>query len=65
MQVLTGLQIFQLPVVGVVVNHPQIGGRVSYGYQDSIYQPTQKLTGSLFDQLKSRKIKMHSTKQPD
>ena len=65
MQVLTGLQIFQLPVVGVVVNHPQIGGRVSYGYQDSIYQPTQKLKGSLFDQLKSRKIKMHSTKQPD
>lgn len=65
MQVLTGLQIFQLPVVGVVVNHPQIGGRVSYGYQDSIYQPTQKLKGSLFDQLKSRKIKMHPTKQPD
>ena len=65
MQVLTGLQTFQLPVVGVVVNHPQIGGRVSYGYQDSIYQPTQKIKGSVFDHLKSRKVKMHSTKQPD
>ena len=65
MQVLTGLQIFQLPIVGVVVNHPQIGGRVSYGYQDPMYQPTQKLKGSLFDRLKPRKIKLHSTKQPD
>ena len=65
MQVLTGLQIFQLPVVGVVVNHPQIGGRVSYGYQDSIYQPTKKTKGSLFDQLKPGKIKLHSTQKPD
>ena len=65
MQVLTGLQIFQLPVVGVVVNHPQIGGRMSYGYQDSIYQPTKKSKGSLFDQLKPGKIKLHSTQKPD
>lgn len=65
MQVLTGLQIFQLPIVGVVVNHPQIGGRVSYGYQDPMYQPTQKLKGSLFDRLKPRRIKLHSTKQSD
>jgi polysaccharide biosynthesis transport protein len=65
MQVLTGLQIFQLPVVGVVVNYPQIGGRVSYGYQDSIYQPTKQSKGSLFDQLTPGKLKLHSTHKPD
>jgi polysaccharide biosynthesis transport protein len=65
MQVLTGLQSFRLPVVGVVVNHPQSGGRVSYGYQDPMYQPKRTGTVSLFDRLKSEKIQRPSTKQSD
>lgn len=65
MQVLTGLQIFQLPVVGVVVNHPQSGGRVSYGYQDPLYQPKQRGKGTLLDRFKPEKIKKSSTKQSD
>jgi polysaccharide biosynthesis transport protein len=57
MQVLTRLESFQLPVVGVVVNHSQSGGRVSYGYQNSMYEKKQyekkqKGTGSLLDRLK-------------
>jgi polysaccharide biosynthesis transport protein len=57
MQVLTGLESFQLPVVGVVVNHPQSGGRVSYGYQNSMYEKKQyekkqKGRESLLDRLK-------------
>jgi polysaccharide biosynthesis transport protein len=65
MQVLTGLENFQLPVVGVVVNHPQSGGRVSYGYQDPRYQPKQKRPGSLIDRLKPEKIKRSTTNQSD
>ncbi len=65
MQVLTGLENFQLPVVGVVVNHAQSGGRVSYGYQDVMYETKHQGTGSLLDRLKPDKLKTHSTNQSD
>jgi polysaccharide biosynthesis transport protein len=65
MQVLTSLQSFQLPVLGVVVNHPQSGGRVSYGYQDSMYQTARKGKESLLNRSKAEKIKRYSTNQPD
>jgi polysaccharide biosynthesis transport protein len=65
MQVLTNLQSFQLPVLGVVVNHPQSGGRVSYGYQNFMYQPTRKEKESLLYRSKPEKIKRYSTNKPD
>jgi polysaccharide biosynthesis transport protein len=65
MQVLTNLQSFQLPVLGVVVNHSQSGGRASYGYQNFMYQPTRKEKESLLYQPKPEKIKRYSTNKPD
>ncbi|OUC11646.1 MAG: hypothetical protein B0A82_25910 [Alkalinema sp. CACIAM 70d] len=44
MQALTTLQEFQLPVLGVVTNHPRSVSGMSYGYQKPIYHSEPRMS---------------------